>query len=210
MHQRTQPHAHSLRTPKLLLTHKTMQPAIPVPAFIPHVLRERIFFHPVDFEVSKRLAVEAAYGGKGVLAAQITLEKFFLVRESARLAPAVRYARIVHPFVQELGVVCGCGGEFVVQADDRGDERVGAPHTWSTGTAHVLCGETLVRCGGGGAAVDAGVFAEAGDTEAEVLAQRGNVAGVEGFTLPRWFGPDGVAGAVREGVLERWGRVERW
>lgn len=55
----------------------------------------------------------------------------------------------------------------------------------------------VVGCWGpllAGAAVRAGVARERGDAEAEVLAERGDIAGIECFALAGWFGADGVPG----------------
>ena len=131
----------------------------------------------------------------------------------AFLAPAVIDPGGIHPFVQEfcVGHVCRVANHartvFAdVEACDGGDGGVAC---WTATRGTDVCDLVLCR-GHCGAAVDAGVAAEACDAEAEILAQGGDVAGVEGFALAWGFGAHGVADAVCEGVLEWCGWVECW
>lgn len=115
MHQRTQPHPHTMGSSKLALADQTMDPAVPIPAL--RVRGQLILFNPVDFEVAEGLAVEAPDGRKAMFGGEVGGEKLRLVGDGTLLAPAVRHARVVHPFVQEFGIghesrVFGAGGAF--------------------------------------------------------------------------------------------------
>lgn len=111
MHERTQPNLDTMRAAELVLSDEHVQPSIPIAHVgADHVRRQLVLFHPVDFEVAEGLAVEGADDGEGVRGLEVRGEEGLLVRGGTGLAPGVGDARVVHPFVQELGVAHGgCG-----------------------------------------------------------------------------------------------------
>jgi len=89
---------------KFVFSHQNMNPTIIIPSIFAKVLAQDIFFHPIDFEVSKWLTIPETNRWERVLGSQIVLEECFLCALRARTSPELRDPVNIHPFIQKLKI----------------------------------------------------------------------------------------------------------
>lgn len=89
--------------PELLLAYQTMDAAVVVANAL-RVASQPVLFHPVDFKVAKGPAIPAPDDGETVLGLKIGREEGVGVLLRSGLAPEIGHTRVVHPFVEVIGV----------------------------------------------------------------------------------------------------------